>query len=66
MEREKLGKQALLSARQLGAPNANGLMPATRSIPGAKKQELTRDYYAQILLIDGQLGPLLVYRKQAA
>ena len=41
--------------------NANGLMPATKAIPDQKKREQTRDYLAQILLIDDQLGRLLDY-----
>ncbi len=43
---------------------ANWMAPPTRVFTDAEKQEMTRDYYAEILLIDDQLGRLIDYLEE--
>lgn len=44
--------------------NANGLIPPTCGLSDEEKREVTRDYYAEILLIDDQLGRLIDYLEE--
>lgn len=41
--------------------NGNGLLPPTCDLTDMEKREVTRDYYAQMLLVDDQVGRLIEY-----
>ncbi len=43
---------------------ANGMAPATCTLSDDDKRELTRDYYAEILLIDDQIGRIIDYLEE--
>ena len=44
--------------------NANGIIPPTAALSSDEKREVTRDYYAEVLLLDDQLGRLLDYLEE--